>query len=149
MSPFQKYGFPRLRPDPRTASGYQRHFALISPALAIQYAREDRLGACFRVADVFAIVRANLGDMVVALVVLVAVSLMVGLLGFIPVVGWFLSIFGSIHALFVAGYLYGQPGGTRDLLPLACCNLATFRPLPATLFPNPRTVCSYHLYSRV
>lgn len=88
----------------------------ISPAIVLQYVNTNELGACFRFAEVIGIVRQNLGDIVLVLLVSFGFSLALGavsgVLGFIPCLGQILTVVIGIAAgpylLAVTGHLYGQ-----------------------------------------
>jgi hypothetical protein len=84
--------------------------SLLYPALTIQYAKEDNLAACFRFSEVIGMTRDNLGDVIIALLVLFGVGLVLGLLGIIPIIGWIIAIFASIYTTVVSGHLFGQIG---------------------------------------
>lgn len=90
----------------------------LTPAITIQYAIKDDFGACFRFGEVFAIIRDNFGDIlivfVVTLVAGLALSLVTGVLGLIPCVGWIgaliLGLAFGPYLTMVTGHLYGQIG---------------------------------------
>lgn len=79
---------------------------VVSPAIVIQYARTDDFGACFRFSEVLGFTRDNIGDILIALLVIWGVSILVGFLAFIPLVG----SMGQVYLLAVTGHLYGQIG---------------------------------------
>ena len=84
--------------------------AVLGPAITIQYAREGSIGACLQVGEVINITRTQLGNIILALLVLFGLNFVLGLLGIIPIVGWVISLAASIYSLFVTGHLYGQIG---------------------------------------
>jgi hypothetical protein len=84
--------------------------ALVAPAITIQYAREGNLSACFRFGEVLGMVRDNIGDILISLLVLFGISFALSLIGIIPIVGWVISFLASIYTIFVTGHLYGQIG---------------------------------------
>ena len=84
--------------------------ALLYPALTVQYAKEDNLAACFRFSEVIGMTRDNIGDVIVALLVLFGVGLVLGLLGIIPIIGWIFAILASFYTTVVSGHLFGQLG---------------------------------------
>lgn len=92
-------------------------YALIGPAIAIQYAREDNLSACFRFGEVLGMTRDNIGDIIIALLVLFGISFGLSLIGFIPILGWIISFLASVYVIFVTGHLYGQIGSKIDGAP--------------------------------
>jgi hypothetical protein len=84
--------------------------ALLYPAITVQYAREDNLGACFRFSEIIAMTRENLGDVIIALLVLLGVGLVLGFVGVIPLIGWLIALVASFYTTVVSGHLFGQIG---------------------------------------
>lgn len=88
----------------------------ISPAIIIQYVRHGEFSACFRFGEVLAIARANVVPILVSALALFAVtfliSLMTGVLSFIPCLGTIISLVISAlvgpYILIATGNLYGQ-----------------------------------------
>jgi len=85
-------------------------FALIQPAITIQYAREDSLSACFRFSEVLGMTRDNIADIVIVVAVVLGLGFVLSLVGIVPIIGWIISIFASVYVIFVSGHLYGQIG---------------------------------------
>ena len=91
----------------------------MSPAIVIQYVREGDLAACFRFGEVLAIVRDNIGDILIAGLTPFAasfvLSLLFGVLNIIPCLGTIAAILLSIamgpYLTAVTGHLYGQIAG--------------------------------------
>lgn len=99
-------------------------FLFLTPALLIQYAREDEFAALFRFGEIFDIIRENLADILIAFLVSVVATLAIGavsaVLLLIPILGWaaivLLALASGPYIQFVTGHLYGQiaaklPGG--------------------------------------
>ena len=99
-------------------------FLFLTPALLIQYAREDDFGAMFRFSEIFDIIRDNMADILIAFLVsvvaLLAISVVAGIVGIVPCLGWIaVALIGLAmgpYIQFVTGHLYGQiaaklPGG--------------------------------------
>lgn len=89
---------------------------LIAPALTIQYAMKDNFGALFRFSEIMGIIRNNLSDILIVFVIMIvagfAISIVSGILGLIPCLGWIAAAiiglaFGP-YLSFVVGHLYGQ-----------------------------------------
>jgi len=88
----------------------------ITPAIYIQYAIKDEFGACFRFGEILDIIRSHLADILIAFLVTIvagiAISLVVGLLGIIPCLGWIAAFLIGLavgpYITFVTGHLYGQ-----------------------------------------
>ncbi len=99
-------------------------FLFLTPALLIQYAREDDFGAMFRFSEIFDIIRDNMADILIAFLVsvvaLLAISVVAGIVGIVPCLGWIAAALIGLamgpYIQFVTGHLYGQiaaklPGG--------------------------------------
>jgi hypothetical protein len=88
----------------------------LSPALVIQYVRTNELGSMFRISEVVAIARENVGDIVIAalasFVASLVVSVVLGLFSAIPFIGWcggpIIGIAVGPYLTAVTGHLYGQ-----------------------------------------
>ena len=91
-------------------------FLFLTPALLIQFAREDEFAALFRFGEIFDIIRDNMADILIAFLVSVVVSLAIGavsaVLLLIPILGWaaivLLALASGPYIQFVTGHLYGQ-----------------------------------------
>lgn len=92
------------------AALYGLVMAVLSPAITIQYAREGNLSACFRFTEIWDMTRNNLGDIIIALAVILGVGLVLGLVGAVPLIGWLIALAASIYTTFVSGHLFGQIG---------------------------------------
>jgi hypothetical protein len=92
-------------------------YAVVAPAIAIQYAREDTLNSTLRFGEVFAIVREHLGDIILAVVVIMVLGAVLGLLGLIPLIGWLFAVGTAVYVFYVTGHLYGQIGAKVGGLP--------------------------------
>ena len=100
-------------------------FLFLTPALLIQYAREDEFGALFRFSEIFDIIRDHMADILIAFLVSVvavlAISVVTGIVAIVPCLGWIAAALIGLamgpYIQFVTGHLYGQiaaklPGGT-------------------------------------
>lgn len=83
---------------------------LIGPAISIQYAREDNLSACFKFSEIIGIARDNVGDIVIAIIVLVMISFLFFFVNIVPVIGSLIWLATNAYVLFIAAHLYGQIG---------------------------------------
>lgn len=89
---------------------------VVSPAIFIQYVRTNDFGACFRFAEIFAIARDNIADILITVVVAIAAGVVIGLvntvLNVIPCIGTIIGLVVSALAgpwiMFTIGHLYGQ-----------------------------------------
>jgi Protein of unknown function (DUF4013) len=90
--------------------------ALISPAIYVRLAAFDRFSAAFEVGELWAFTRDNIGNVILAILLLLLVSWIavpiIGLLGVIVcVVGLLVSLpFASLWQTLVTAHLYGQIG---------------------------------------
>lgn len=98
---------------------------LLQPVLQIRYARSGQLGACFQVGEVFRFLFANIGPIVIAMLILWAMGLAAGVVvsvvgtvvGMIPclniVLAFVLPLLALPLSMWVSvfgGHLYGQIG---------------------------------------
>jgi hypothetical protein len=90
--------------------------AYITPAILIQYAKARDIGACLRIGELLGITRLNSGNYVMIFLVLIGMSillsLVVGVLGIIPCLGWILALIVSLlltpYFAVLIGNLCGQ-----------------------------------------
>jgi hypothetical protein len=91
-------------------------FLFLTPALLIQYAREDEFGALFRFGEIFDIIRDHMADILIAFLVSVvavlAISVVTGIVAIVPCLGWIAAVLIGLamgpYIQFVTGHLYGQ-----------------------------------------
>jgi hypothetical protein len=96
--------------------------SFLMPAILLNFARKGTFSACFEFGEIWRIMSKNLGDYIVAwliiIVVSIAVSFVLGIVGtvlaFIPCCGWILAwiLFGvaGVYIAAVSGHLFGQIG---------------------------------------
>jgi hypothetical protein len=101
---------------------YALLLSFLMPAIYLNFARKGTFSACFELGEIWRIMSKNLGDYIVAwliiIVVGVAVTFLIGLVaGFvaiIPCCGWILSLVllgvSSVYIMAVFGHLFGQIG---------------------------------------
>lgn len=88
----------------------------LSPAIVIQYARTNDMGACFRFGEVLGLARDNISDILIAALATFAasfvISLIVGGINIIPCLGQIISVILGIasgpYLMAISGHLYGQ-----------------------------------------
>jgi Protein of unknown function (DUF4013) len=92
------------------------------PAIFLNFARKGTFAACFEFGEIWRIMSRNLGDYIVAwliiIVVGIGVSIVISIVGtvlaFIPCCGWILAwiLFGvsGVYIAAVFGHLFGQIG---------------------------------------
>jgi len=96
--------------------------AFFIPAVMINYSRQGTFAACFRLGELLAIIRENSSDYLVACLVWLAVSFVVssalsvglGIIAWIPCLGWIaawaISAIASAWMMTMYGHLFGQVG---------------------------------------
>jgi hypothetical protein len=85
---------------------YMILFMLVLPAAVIQYALTEQFGAFFRFGDMIALIKANVGGYIIALLVSMVASLIAQIVGGIACgIGIF---FTSVWAYLVSAYLFGN-----------------------------------------
>ncbi len=99
--------------------------SLLAPVLQIRYAQAGELGACLRFGEVFRFLFANIGNILMAqilvwiagLVLSAIVGAVGGVLGLIPICGWILGLAlgllmlpASVWLMAFSGHMYGQIG---------------------------------------
>ena len=103
-------------------SVYALLISFLMPAIFLNFARKGTFAACFEFGEIWRIMSKNLGDYIVAwliiIVVSIAASFVIGIVGgvlaIIPCCGWILAwiLFGvtTVWILAVFGHLFGQIG---------------------------------------
>lgn len=95
---------------------YSLILAYISPALYIQYARTKDIGACLRIGEMLGIAQRNSGNYIMIFLVIIGMSillsLIVGVLGIVPCIGWIVALIISLllapYFAVLIGHLCGQ-----------------------------------------
>lgn len=80
----------------------------IGPAIYIQYLKHESIGACLRFSEVLNITRNNIGDILIAVLVMLGISFVTSIANVIPCLGALLSIAATPYILCVTAHLYGQ-----------------------------------------
>ncbi len=96
--------------------------SFLMPAIYLNFARKGTFSACFEFGEIWRSMSRNLGDYIVAWLIIIVVGvavtfligLVAGIVAFIPCCGWILSwvLLGSagVYILAVFGHLFGQIG---------------------------------------
>ena len=99
---------------------YSLFLSFIYPAIYIHYARLESFGAFFEIGNIMKIIRGNTGQYLtawlVSLVAGVLVGILIGLLtavvGWIPCIGWIISLLvsavGGVYIFYIYAHLFGQ-----------------------------------------
>jgi hypothetical protein len=78
------------------------------PMAMSMYIKENNFGAAFRVGDVIARIKSVFGDYLMVYIIVIALSLVLGVLSGIPVLGFLVMIFGSFYIGAVAYKMFGE-----------------------------------------
>jgi len=95
---------------------YGLALALLAPAIYIQLARTDTITACLRLGELWAIANRNLGDYILSIVILIAASIVIGIvvgvLNVIPCIGQIVTLALGLLILpylqVLSAHLFGQ-----------------------------------------
>lgn len=91
----------------------------IGPAIYVQYINHGSLGACLNFREVFGIVRENIGDIVMTMLVFIGIGIVMSVIGVIPCIGTLAILALTPWFQIVTAHLYGQiaakvgGGGTK------------------------------------
>lgn len=112
-------------------------FSFFFPAVNIHYSRHGTFGSCFQLRDIFQIVSENLGNYVIAWLVTIVFSIVVGTVlsfiglvtGFIICIGWILmwvlSAFATVWISTVYAHLFGQVAAEAQVAMVLSTDLDT------------------------
>jgi hypothetical protein len=101
---------------------YALLLSFLMPAIFLNFARKGTFAACFEFGEIWRIMSKNLGDYIVAWLIIIVVGigvsfvigLVAGVLAFIPCCGWILSwVLLGVTGVYIAavfGHLFGQIG---------------------------------------
>lgn len=91
------------------------------PMAMAHFAAENRIGAAFEFGEIWRRARTVFGEYLVAIVLFVVFSMILGMIGVIPVFGWIIFIFGVFYLEVVfanlVGRLYSQAGKSTIIIP--------------------------------
>ncbi len=91
---------------------YGLALSFVGPAILINFAREGSFGSCFQFSAISQIITQNTQAYLTAwgigILVSLGVGLAVGLLGWIPCVGWLASLAATAYIMVVWAHLFGQ-----------------------------------------
>ncbi len=76
-------------------------------ALSI-YAKEDSIGAAFRIGEILSRIKSVPGDYIITIIVLYALLFIVNLVAAIPIIGWVIIIFANFYIALVASKMFGE-----------------------------------------
>ncbi len=118
--------------------------SVLMPALLVHYAKEDNFGAMFKLGVVYGKVRENAGSFFMAWLVTLVFGVLVGfvlsgiimLVGWIPCIGWIITLLVSLLAApytsAVYAHLFGQYGDKAYSIPAPISSAGIPNSLPPT-----------------
>ncbi|MCL7412434.1 MAG: DUF4013 domain-containing protein [ANME-2 cluster archaeon] len=81
---------------------------LLLPMAFSMYAKEDSIGAAFRLGELLSRIRSIIGEYIIALIVLLALMVIVSFISMVPFIGWVVMIFANFYVGLVAAYMLGN-----------------------------------------
>lgn len=81
---------------------------LVLPMALSIYAKEDSIGAAFRIGEILSRIKSVPGDYIISIIVLYALLFIVNLVAAIPILGWVIIIFANFYITLVASKMFGE-----------------------------------------
>ena len=81
---------------------------LVLPMALSIYAKEDSIGAAFRIGEILSRIKSIPGDYIISIIVLYALLFIVNLVAAIPIIGWVIIIFANFYIALVASKMFGE-----------------------------------------
>jgi len=81
---------------------------LVLPMALSIYAKEDSIGAAFRIGEILSRIKSIPGDYIISIIVLYALLFIVNLVAAIPILGWVIVIFANFYIVLVASKMFGE-----------------------------------------
>jgi len=81
---------------------------LVLPMALSIYAKEDSIGAAFRIGEILSRIKSVPGDYIISIIVLYALLFIVNLVAIIPIIGWVIVIFANFYITLVASKMFGE-----------------------------------------
>ena len=81
---------------------------LVLPMALSIYAKEDSIGAAFRIGEILSRIKSVPGDYIITIIVLYALLFIVNLVATIPIIGWVIIIFANFYIALVASKMFGE-----------------------------------------
>lgn len=81
---------------------------LVLPMALSIYAKEDSIGAAFRIGEILSRIKSVPGDYIISIIVLYALLFIVNLFATIPIIGWVIVIFANFYITLVASKMFGE-----------------------------------------
>lgn len=81
---------------------------LVLPMALSIYAKEDSIGAAFRIGEILSRIKSVPGDYIISIIVLYALLFIVNLVATIPIIGWVIVIFANFYITLVASKMFGE-----------------------------------------
>lgn len=83
-------------------------FGFLIPMAIAMYIKEDNISAAFRFGEVVSRIKSVFGDYLTVYIVLLALWIILGLFGEVPILGFLILIFGGFYIAVVAANIFGK-----------------------------------------
>ncbi|VVB87564.1 Uncharacterised protein [uncultured archaeon] len=83
-------------------------FGFMVPMALAMYTKENSFGAAFRIGEVVSRIKSVFADYITVYIVLIVLLFILGLLNFIPILGFLIMIFGTFYVSVVAFNMFGK-----------------------------------------
>jgi hypothetical protein len=81
---------------------------ILAPAIVLTYNETKSVGAALRVGEIFRITKKHFRDIIIIMLILWVVSIGIGTLASIPLLGFLVGIAGTFYSRLITGNLYSQ-----------------------------------------
>ena len=83
-------------------------FGFVLPMGVVMYAKEDSIGAAFRIKEVLSRIKSVFGDYITTYIVLIVLIFVLSFIGSIPIIGWLIAIFGYFYLFVTIWNMFGK-----------------------------------------
>jgi hypothetical protein len=83
-------------------------FGFLVPMALAMFIKEDNLGAAFRFGEVISRIRSVFGDYLTVYLILIVLWIILGLFGSVPVLGFFIVMFGGFYIAVIGSNMFGK-----------------------------------------
>lgn len=80
----------------------------VVPAIYIQYIRHNDFASLMRFSEVLQLTRTHLGDILLTVFVVLGMSMAIGFVAVIPLLGWIIALASGAYIMMLSSHLYGQ-----------------------------------------
>jgi Protein of unknown function (DUF4013) len=83
-------------------------FGFLIPMALAMYVKEDNMSAAFRLGELLSRIKSVFGEYLTVYIVLIVLSFVLGLFGAVPLLGFFIIIFGGFYIEVVGANMFGK-----------------------------------------